>query len=154
MKKIILAAALALAVAIPVVAQVNIVSTNLPISTLTNISASTTTNAPSTCIVTANNYDEIGIVARFKIAATDANTTRGIFTFAREWYGTNDFDTFANHQLVLAITNNGTSYAVGSTNFYMGAFPKLRLVSIQNASTQAMSAVEVRAIYKGRRNGL
>lgn len=153
MKKI-LVAVMALAIAIPAFSQGNVTSTNLPISTLTNIAASTTTNAPSTCIITANNYDEIGIVARFKIAATDANTTRGIFTFAREWYGTNDFDTFANHQYVLAITNNGTAYAVGSTNFYLGAFPKLRLVSIQNASTQAMNSVEVRAIYKGRRNGL
>jgi hypothetical protein len=154
MKKILLASALSLAFVVASLGQGNVVSTNLPISTLTNVLASTTTNAPITCIITANNYDEIGIVARFKIAATDANTTRGIFTFAREWYGTNDFDTSPLQQLVLTITNNGTAYAVGSTNFYMGAFPKLRLVSIQNASTQAMSAVEVRAIYKGRRNGL
>lgn len=152
MKNLILIAALGLAVAIPAKAQ--LVGTNFSIGTLTNVPASTTTNAPSTAIVTARNYGEVGVKVMFKIAATDATTTRALFNFARETFGTNDYDTSPLQQMVLAVTNNGTSFAHGSTNFYLGSFEKLRLVSIQNQSTQAMSGVVVRAVYKGRREGL
>lgn len=152
MNKIIAIAAVGLALAVPVKAQV--LGTNLSIGTLTNVPASTTTNAPSTSIVTARNYDEVGIKVMFKLSAGDAATTRGIFTFARETFGTNDYDTSPLQQMVLAVTNNGTSFAHGSTNFYIGAFEKLRLVSVQNASTNTMTNVIVRAVYKGRREGL
>jgi hypothetical protein len=99
--------------------------------------------------IDCSRYQEVGVT--IKAALTGSGTTAGAFKFVASADGTN-YATVSPALLTMTWTPAGTAVVIQSTNFYVGALSKLKLLSItQGSNSAAMTNIAVIYSLKGLR---
>lgn len=131
-------------------AQGNYRSTGLLSSTATVTAAATTNYATAAYTIDTTKWDELGLTLSFKLGAATANSSNVVVTFSKstdnvKWTTVGDF--------VWTVAANSTNEVVAYTNLDMETVGYLRLDSINNQNTNAMTNIVLRYTVKPKGRG-
>ena len=138
--KIALAAIAAIAMAGNALAQYTLQSTSLNGGTA-NVAAATT-NAVTTPVLTVVKSSDVAIQASFKL--TGAGTSAVVFNFDESI----DNSSWKSNSRTLSVTPAGTTTVVNMGNYTLGGAGFLRLSSVQNPNSAAITNLVLKYSYK------
>lgn len=146
MKKLIkfmLAGVFALLFAVPVKAQSQYTVTDLAV---TNNLAAAATNALG-YLIPATKFTDVGLLIRMNAMSSSTDTSTIVLQKSLE--GTTNFSPFASFTFTL----NGTTPILYTTNFTLGAVGYLKVSSISNTGSVALTNMFIKYSVKTKTNG-